>query len=105
VVPAARCVRGAPQARDGLQYEYFEALDVDRRRNLLAFLNRASGWAVVAAGAWFIALGETCSIVHERGWSLIWFAVSSVAVTTIAVLNAVERCAALKPFSGLPTRG
>jgi hypothetical protein len=73
------------------QHEYFKSLDIDQRRDLIGFLNLASGWSIVAAGAWFIALSETYSITHEHGWSLVWFAVISIAVTTIAAASAIER--------------
>ena len=73
------------------QREYFESLDIDQRRALISFLNRASGWSVVAAGAWLIALTETYSITNEHQWPLVWFAAISVTVTIIAAANAAER--------------
>ena len=73
------------------QHEYFKSLDIDQRRALLSFLNLASGWSVVAAGAWLIALSETYSITNEHGWPLVWFAVISGAVTIIAAAYAIER--------------
>lgn len=76
---------------DVYQRTYFTGLDVEQRRSLVAFLNRASGWAYVSGGAWLIAFSETCSVAVAHGWPLAAVVVMCLVVTGVALGIATER--------------
>lgn len=67
------------------------ALPVEQRKQSVQFLNKATGWFIVAAGALLLATKETWELVQQFEWPLWLFWVLVVVVFALCVANAVVR--------------
>lgn len=69
----------------------------EQREQARSFADRATGWLVVSAGAFFIALEVTWLLAREAGWPVIgyWLFVAALTATcvtaTTAALSATDR--------------
>lgn len=71
--------------------QVFEALTPDEVEDFIEFSNVATGWALVALGALFIALKETYEVVELDAWPGWAFAVLLVVMLALAAANTVVR--------------
>jgi hypothetical protein len=63
----------------------FAAMKPEHIKQTVVFLDKARGWVLVAAGAFFIALKETWDLVHLLNWSVAVFWVLVVVLPIVAV--------------------
>lgn len=68
-----------------------DAIPPDVLVGWLSFMNKATGWFYVAAGAFFIALKETWELVEGHHWSTAVFWVLVVGMTALAATNTAVR--------------
>ena len=59
--------------------------------NWVSFINKATGWFYVAAGAFLIALKETYELVEEHHWPTAVFWVLVVVMAALAIVNTAAR--------------
>jgi hypothetical protein len=76
---------------DRYQKAMMAALPRSAREQFVGFMNKATGWFTVAAGAFLIALKETWELVelYELPVAIYWVAV--VLLTVAAIANTVTR--------------
>jgi uncharacterized membrane protein YhhN len=67
------------------------SLRPDEMASLLSYINKATGWLLVAAGALFIAVKETGELVEHLHWSVAVFVVLVVGMATLAGLYTAAR--------------
>ncbi|WP_410658212.1 hypothetical protein [Amycolatopsis sp. lyj-112] len=71
--------------RDKVHREIMESLTAQQRRTMTTFANKARGWFIVCAGAFFIALKETWHLHELYHWSL-WTYIALVLVPLVLSL-------------------
>jgi hypothetical protein len=62
-----------------------------QRVEVLGFMSKATGWIIVAAGAFLIALKETWELTQLLDWSFAVFAGITVLAAILSVLHTVLR--------------
>ncbi|GGF34868.1 hypothetical protein [Subtercola lobariae] len=62
-----------------------------QRAEVLGFMSKATGWIIVAAGAFLIALKETWELTQLLDWSFAVFAAITVVAGVLSVLHTVLR--------------
>ncbi|WP_328701658.1 hypothetical protein [Amycolatopsis pittospori] len=68
--------------RKKVQREFMKTLTAGQRRTMTTFANKAKGWFIVCAGAFFIALKETWHLTHLYHWPL-WTYIALVLVPLV----------------------
>jgi len=74
-----RAIRG--RYRDAM----LEALPPEQLEQAIAFMNKATGWLIVALGAFFIAIKETWELVELYEWPIAIFWVLVVLMPVLCV--------------------
>lgn len=69
----------------------FAALSVEQRGQMVGFVNKATGWMLVAGGAALIAVKETWEVVELLHWPPAVFWIAVVAMSLLALGNTVVR--------------
>jgi hypothetical protein len=67
------------------------SLSRDQRERMIAFMSKANGWAIVAVGAFFIAVKETWELVEELHWPTWAFVVLLIASGGLGLVNTAVR--------------
>ena len=68
-----------------------DALGPRQLEQTVSFLNKASGWMTVAAGAFLIAIKETFEVVELFEWPIAVFWVLVVVIPVLCVGNTAIR--------------
>ena len=71
--------------------EVMAALPPEQRKQSVVFLNKASGWFIVAGGAFLLATKETWELVETFDWHVAIFWVLLVVSLVLCVANVVAR--------------
>lgn len=84
-----------------------KALPAEQRQQSVAFLNKANGWFIVAAGAFLLAVKETGELVEVFAWPAWLFWVLAVVAFALSVTNVVARMNTTNKVLGIEpaTRG
>ncbi len=69
----------------------FDTLTPGEVASFVDFSNVATGWALVAAGAFFIAIKETYELVEAYAWPLWVLPVAVVVLVALCAVNTVVR--------------
>jgi len=69
----------------------FDALTPDEVEGFVEFTSVATGWAMVAAGAFFIAVKETYEVAELYEWPVAVFVVLLVVMLAVCAANTVVR--------------
>ncbi len=67
------------------------ALTPQQREKTIAFVNKAAGWFMVAAGGTLLACKETWQLVERYGMAAWWFWVGVVVMLLLCALNTAVR--------------
>ncbi len=67
------------------------AMSAEQMKGFLAFVNKATGWLMVASGALLIAAKETWVLVEHYEWAVWVFWVLSVVMATLGALYTATR--------------
>ncbi len=67
------------------------SLSADEIARLLSYVNKATGWLLVAAGALFIAAKETGELVEHLHWPVLVFVVLVLGMAALATLYTAGR--------------
>ena len=73
------------------QVSVMRALAPDQRAKMVGFMNKASGWFYVAAGAFLIFLKEAWELTELSGWPIFIYWVIVVVLAIAAIANTVAR--------------
>ena len=71
--------------------QVFDALTPEQVEGFVEFTSVATGWSMVAAGAFFIAVKETYEVVELYAWSLWVFALLLLVMLVLCAGNTVVR--------------
>ncbi|MDX6278637.1 MAG: hypothetical protein QOJ72_2765 [Nocardioidaceae bacterium] len=72
--------------RQRQEHATLAALTPEQREQFAAFMAKASGWLLVGAGAFFIAIKETYELVEVREWhvAVFWILIAVMPVLSFA---------------------
>ncbi len=90
LLPPVAYVLQRRRQRDYRQ-KVFDALTREQIEGFVDFANVSTGWAMVAAGAFFIAVKETYEVVELYAWPGWLFAVLLVVMLAACAANTVVR--------------
>ena len=92
LVPPAKIVLERRRTQAHRQI-YMDALSVEQFESLVSFINKATGWLLVASGGFLLAAKETLQALRERQFGALASAAVVAGVTILCVLYTVWRMA------------
>jgi hypothetical protein len=90
LLPPVAYVKQYRRQRD-YRRQVFDALTAEQVEGFVEFASVATGWSMVAAGAFFIAVKETYEVVELYAWPLWVFVVLLVVMLAVCAANTVVR--------------
>lgn len=90
LLPPVAYVKQYRRQRD-YRRQVFDALTGEQVKGFVEFTSVATGWSMVAAGAFFIAVKETYEVVELYEWSLWVFVLLLLAMLALCAVNTVVR--------------
>jgi hypothetical protein len=102
LLPPVAYLRQRRRAR-GYRDAVMHVLTPEQMEQLIRFTNKATGWAMVAAGAFFIAIKETWELVEKYEWPTpIWWIliVVMVVISTSYTVGRMRRSHQMKSPAG-----
>lgn len=90
LLPPVAYVKQYRRQRD-YRRQVFDALTAEQVEGFVEFTSVATGWSMVAAGAFFIAVKETYEVTELYEWPLWTFVVLLVAMLALCAANTVVR--------------